>query len=759
MIDIYLAEKIIVILINFVGFWLMFLVYFADKKEKLNQWFVVMTFFVILWINFAFLGHNTNDTRYALIFYRLNFGAVIMFLVCSFYFYFIYFLKFKNKYKILEYAVLFFGVFFSVISIFTNLIVKDVLVAEWGTDIVFGKLMIYLYVAITFLATIIIFHLVRKFFKVSKKDKFRVQYFLTGVFLFTIFNVIFNIFFPIVQGGIKYQHFGDYSTILLLGFTAYAIVRHELMGIKPLITQILIIIISIILLVDTLLLSDDITMQFLKVGVLVTFLYFSRGMVSSVKKEKKAREKLEHSYKKIDQNVKDLKDINVKLKERNEDLRVLLNISDITAETLDPRKIAQDIVNSVPKNLNYLKYTASFMVLYDTRKEMIYAYFVTESKATKKVKKMLGKSFEKKSGAIKFSLDSDNLIARTIRKKEIQIAGKLEDFISPSVNATVCRMIQKLIKAKSYISVPLSSGGRVIGTIVFVSTKSEEEIVQRDKRILSGFSSHVGSAIENADLYKKTNRQMRELEVLNKSLKNMNQNLEELLEMKNEFLHITSHQLRTPLTAIRGMLSMWYEGDFENLPEKEKKRILKRILVSADRLNNITNDMLDTMELEGGFLRFKFRSVSIAKIIKETIDTLKPNFDKKNIYIKLKVDTKDSDAEVEPNYIRQVFMNLIDNACKYTKEGGVSVDVEKDNKYIKVAIKDTGVGIGKVDQKKIFDKFTRGKNAISENASGSGLGLFIARKIIKEHRGKIKIESEGTGKGSTVKISLRINNN
>jgi signal transduction histidine kinase len=256
--------------------------------------------------------------------------------------------------------------------------------------------------------------------------------------------------------------------------------------------------------------------------------------------------------------------------------------------------------------------------------------------------------------------------------------------------------------------------------------------------------------------YRKINHYAKKLEKGNKKLENANQKLKELIKMKNEFLHITSHQLRTPLTAIRGMLSMWYGGDFENLSEKEKRKMLKRILVSANRLNNITNDMLDTMELEGGFLKFQFKPVSMEKIIKETINTLKPNFDKKNIYIKLETDLKVSDVEVEPNYIRQVFMNVIDNACKYTRKGGVSINMEKDNKYIKIIVKDTGVGVSKTDQKKIFKKFTRGRNAISENASGSGLGLFIARKIVNEHGGKIEIESDGVGKGSVIKIYLKI---
>ena len=138
MVDIFLMEKIAVILINLIGFWLMFLVCFANKKERLNQWFIAMTLFVILWIDFAFLGYSTNNIQNALIFYRLNFGSVALFLICSFYFYFIYFLRFKNKYRILEQFVLFFGIVLIVLSIFTNFIIKEVVIQPWGAEIIFG---------------------------------------------------------------------------------------------------------------------------------------------------------------------------------------------------------------------------------------------------------------------------------------------------------------------------------------------------------------------------------------------------------------------------------------------------------------------------------------------------------------------------------------------------------------------------------------------------------------------------------------------
>ncbi|NCF75457.1 MAG: hypothetical protein GWO87_03150 [Xanthomonadaceae bacterium] len=112
--------------------------------------------------------------------------------------------------------------------------------------------------------------------------------------------------------------------------------------------------------------------------------------------------------------------------------------------------------------------------------------------------------------------------------------------------------------------------------------------------------------------------------------------------------------------------------------------------------------------------------------------------------------------EAEPNYARQIFLNLIDNACKYTNKGGVDISARKNGKYAEIIIKDTGIGVSKGDQKKIFQKFTRSKEAVIENAAGSGLGLFIVEKIIKAHYGKIEFFSEGKGKGSTVKVYLPI---
>lgn len=752
MVEFVLINKIVLFLINIIGFLLAFWVYFSNRRKKDNQLFFLTTIFILLWIDLVYFASISTHQSEAILLSKLAFIPVYLFLIST-YFFVVYFPRKEKQPFLLDVIVLVGVIILFLITVFTNLHVKDVVFKEWGVSPIFGEGKVLVYCIIFIIASLFSGVLLKKYFKLSIEEKLKIQYFLIGFFIFVAMNIAFNVLLASRYVDFPYYLFGNYSAIIFLAFTAYAITKHELMGIKTLLTQVLIVIISIILFLDIIILSNDLTMQLLKSGILITFLYFSRELVKSVRKEREARRELEETYERINQYVGQLEEINANLEEKNNDLKALLESSNITTGTLDSKKIAQDIVDSIPINLDHLGYKGGILILYNKEKRFTYTYAITESRIVKKAKKLLNKPFEKH---LEYIDKADNFVIQTVKTGEIHTGSKLEEFIAPTVNKNICKLIQKAVGAKSFISIPLFSRGTVVGVMVFVGTKPAQEIIQRDKNILFMFSSHIGSAIENAQLYEQTEKQIKTLSVLNENLKMANIKLKELLELKNEFLHITSHQLRTPLTVIRGMISMWYEGDFENLPEKEKKKMIKRILASVERLNNITNDMLDALELEGGFLKFQFKAVSIENIIRETINTLQPNFDKKGIYIKLSAEPDVPNVEVEPNYIRQVFMNIIDNACTYTKKGGVDLGIKKDGKYVKIVIKDTGIGINKTDRKKLFEKFSRGKNAISQNPSGSGLGLFIAKKIIRAHNGKIEIESEGIGKGTVVKIFLAI---
>ncbi|MBU4580378.1 GAF domain-containing sensor histidine kinase, partial [Patescibacteria group bacterium] len=460
---------------------------------------------------------------------------------------------------------------------------------------------------------------------------------------------------------------------------------------------------------------------------------------------------LEKAYEKINSYVSQLEMTNRNLAERNEDLRALLETSGKASEDIDPKKIAQDIVDSIPKNLGHLGYLGGIIVLYDKKNKLVNTYAITESKIVKKAKGFLKKTFDKHEQNIE---NIENYLIKTVLEKKIFTGGKLADFIAPTVNKNVCFLIQKTVGARSFISIPLISRGNAVGAILFVGKKEVKEIIQRDKDILYMFSSHIGAVIENAKLYEQTKEHLKELSKLNNDLKRVNQKLKDLLSMKNDFLHIVSHQLRTPLTAMRGFISMWNEGDFDNLPKDKMGEIKTRIVNNSERLNNMVNDMVMAMESEGE-LKVEFKPVDLKKLLAGNIEMLKPSFEKKDLYLKYKETTKNiPQIEADEKLLLNIFMNLMDNSEKYTDKGGLTIAVGQYGDNVKISFIDTGIGLSREDKKILFKKFSRGAKSNYINPNGSGLGLFIIKQIIRKHHGKIKATSKGEGKGTAFTITL-----
>lgn len=249
---------------------------------------------------------------------------------------------------------------------------------------------------------------------------------------------------------------------------------------------------------------------------------------------------------------------------------------------------------------------------------------------------------------------------------------------------------------------------------------------------------------------------LRKKEKLASDLEKSNAYLKELMSMKASFLHIVSHQLRTPLTAMRGFISMWREGGLDSLTEQKMDEIKERIANNAERLNNLVNDMVVAMESEGN-LELKFAKISIAEIIKNNMEFLRSNYEKKGLYLEYqKEQGNPRDIEADPKYLNNAIMNIIDNAEKYTVKGGLKINTFYGAEFVTVNFTDTGIGIKKSDKKNLFQKFSRGSDSGRINPNGSGLGLFIIKEIIEKHGGKIELKSPGAGKGATFTIILPI---
>ena len=223
---------------------------------------------------------------------------------------------------------------------------------------------------------------------------------------------------------------------------------------------------------------------------------------------------------------------------------------------------------------------------------------------------------------------------------------------------------------------------------------------------------------------------------------------------KDNFMSITAHQLRTPLSGIRWMLESLLDGDAGKL-SREAKDYLKQISENNQRLVTVVNDLLDVSRINMGKNKEASIPVDICKILQEAVETLKGLANERKVEIFYeKTPSLKSKIKASPKHLFQALENLISNAIRYTPGGGkVKVVADKKDGKVLVSIIDTGIGIPKKDQDKIFSKFFRASNAVLKEADGSGLGLNVVKLFIEENGGKVWFKSE-EGKGSTFYVAL-----
>lgn len=246
------------------------------------------------------------------------------------------------------------------------------------------------------------------------------------------------------------------------------------------------------------------------------------------------------------------------------------------------------------------------------------------------------------------------------------------------------------------------------------------------------------------------------LEETNLKLEDANTKLESLDKLKTEFLSLAAHQLRSPLTAIRGYASMLLDGSFGAVEGKQKEAV-DRVFESATHLSKVVEDLLNVSKIEAGGMKYEMAHFDMEKPVKDITAELSITAEKKGLALTFETDnagpyTVNGDMEK----IRQVVVNIIDNAIKYTERGSVTVKLSKDaaRNMVAVAVKDTGMGISPEEKGRLFDKFSRGAGG-KTNTTGSGLGLYLAKQIAEAHGGRVTIDSEGVGRGSTFTIELQ----
>lgn len=263
----------------------------------------------------------------------------------------------------------------------------------------------------------------------------------------------------------------------------------------------------------------------------------------------------------------------------------------------------------------------------------------------------------------------------------------------------------------------------------------------------------IGRFLVKSSLREASQRQ--QLELLTKKLETLHEQFKALNQARAEFISIASHQLRTPPATIKWYLAGILGGDFGAVSEKVKKA-LHKTQTTNNSMISLIDDLLNASRIERGKMEFLFEPVNIEKLVSITVEQLMPQAEDKKLkllYAKPKKNIPVLTADKEK--IRQVINNLLDNAIKYTKQGSVTARLEVKGKEVWFKVIDTGKGIDPLHTQNIFDKYSRGQDAAT-HATGLGLGLYVAKVIMEQHKGKIWAESPGEGQGSTFIFSLPI---
>ena len=456
---------------------------------------------------------------------------------------------------------------------------------------------------------------------------------------------------------------------------------------------------------------------------------------------KSALDKLMHSFNELDEQAKLIVRTDLELNKAQEELDkrltgldALQKISRLISTTLDEAEIFNRLNQPLLTELGFEKI---FLLTY-----------TPEGTFSRRVN--IGFSKQEEERMI-LQLQQDNLLVPALKK------GEIISTIHSSKEAK--NKVMSTFGLKYFILSSIMAQKTILG-IIFAGNHSDTfPVTEGDEELISILTDQIGQSVENAKLFEQAYRSSQSFEQkVHQRTKELELALEEVQQIsktKSEFISAVSHELRTPLTSIKGYASILMTGKLGAIPDQVKER-LDRINKHSDNLVKLINDLLDISRIESGRVDMKFSKINLTSMIDNVHDLLTPQLRDKDIKLIRDLDQDIPEVSVDSTQIERVFINLINNAIKFTPgKGTITVRAKQDQDKIIISVIDTGIGVKKEDLNKLFDEFYRVDNEINQNVKGTGLGLALAKKIVEAHGGKMSVSSE-PNKGSTFYFTLPI---
>ncbi len=403
------------------------------------------------------------------------------------------------------------------------------------------------------------------------------------------------------------------------------------------------------------------------------------------------------------------------------ELQTVARVSSASSSILDPLQLLQSVVDLAKNSFNL--YHAHVYLLDESGEKLDLSVGAGE-----RGRKMVAEGWS-------ILIEKESIVARAARLRQGQIVNdvrQVDEFLPNPI----------LPETLSELAVPMIVGNRLLGVFDAQSDRLNF-FTEDDLRTYSTLASQTSIALQNAQLFAEqavTVERLRELD-----------------HLKSSFMANMSHELRTPLNSILGFTQVILEGIDGPLTEFMEAD-LQLIEKNGKHLLNLINEVLDMAKIESGRLSLTFEAINLRELLVDVLETTTPQADIKGIFLEMDADSAD-DLVVSADQIRirQVMLNLVGNAIKFTETGGITVQTKRTGDWVRMQFRDTGIGVPTDKLETIFEAFSQVDTSTTRKAGGTGLGLPISRRLVEMHGGRLWAESKGVaGEGSIFHLDLPV---
>lgn len=677
---------------------------------------------ILFWNIFAYLGYISKDVTQSLMYFRLNFAAVSIFFICSYFFTLFFPVRTYKRSYIIDAIILLMGSAFGFIALTSDLIIKSVSIPAPNQLVMKAGVLGNPFYSFTILLTLyILYILITKNKKLSKTDQDRTKYFLLGTILYAIANVIFNIVVPFTfPQNYNYTQLGDFSAILFLGFTAYAIVKHHLFDIRVIIRKVFL---------YTSLLSIVFGIYSAFTFAFSSFLPLNQTISSFL-----AAAVIAFGFEPLRNQLRTITEKYLFVADYNAD-QELKHLTDALSNVVDLDEALRHVIQHLSRAMKLSR--AAAVVLARDGKGAVTVRRIQEV-AFPGSQRLLSEDYlpivtlflhEPRIRLVDMmqqEVEEQEIDDKAIKRQVTH--GATENLVEQVSDLTLKKQALVLLKrVKVAVVVPIMVKDKLIGLIYLGEKLSNANFFEDDLNFITIVGSQTGSAIEKARFYEED-------------------------QLKSEFVSIASHELLTPTTAIEGYLSMILDENMAHVDPKARG-YLEKVYASSKRLSALVKDLLSVSRIEAGRMKIEPKVFDLCEVVQQQVDQLVFKAKDAGLTLNYHRPKKELPVFADPDRAAQAVVNLVGNAIKYTKQGSVTIDLLDRAHHIEVAVSDTGIGIKPEDREHLFEKFQRVNSDETAGIIGSGLGLYITKSIIELMNGVVTVKST-YGKGSTFAFTL-----